>query len=117
MIPMVALAAVNVVVILAFEVYVVCRAARNTPSRRHLFLGQGRKKRREDRVARRGDRINRSGLQLETKTFFLDKPNWFKVSHILSLQSFFYLLCNASPITLLLKLEPTPKNIQEKSIC
>ena len=40
MIPMLALAAVNVCVILVFEVYVVCKASRNTPSRRHLFLGQ-----------------------------------------------------------------------------
>lgn len=40
MIPMLALAAVNVIVILTFEVYVVCKAAKNTPSRRHLFLGQ-----------------------------------------------------------------------------
>ena len=40
MIPMLALAAVNVCVILVFEIYVVCKASRNTPSRRHLFLGQ-----------------------------------------------------------------------------
>jgi hypothetical protein len=40
MIPMLALASVNVCVIVAFEVYVVCKASRNTPSRRHLFLGQ-----------------------------------------------------------------------------
>ncbi len=40
MIPMLALAAVNVCVIVSFEVYVVCKASRNTPSRRHLFLGQ-----------------------------------------------------------------------------
>lgn len=39
-IPMMALATVNVIMILTFEVYVVCKAARNTPSRRHLFLGQ-----------------------------------------------------------------------------
>ena len=40
MVPMLALASVNVVVILAFEVFVLCKASRNTPSRRHLFLGQ-----------------------------------------------------------------------------
>ena len=39
-IPMLVLASVNVLVVLAFEVYVVCKASRNTPSRRHLFLGQ-----------------------------------------------------------------------------
>ncbi len=39
-VPMLALAAVNVVVILAFEAFIVCKAYRNTPSRRHLFLGQ-----------------------------------------------------------------------------
>ena len=32
MIPMLALAAVNVCVILVFEVYVVCKTSRNTPS-------------------------------------------------------------------------------------
>ena len=41
-VPMLALAAVNVCVILVFEIYVVCKASRNTPSRRHLFLGQAR---------------------------------------------------------------------------
>ncbi len=40
-VPMLALAAANVLVISAFEVYVLCRAWRaHTPSRRHLFLGQ-----------------------------------------------------------------------------
>lgn len=37
---MLALASINVMVIVTFEVYVVCKASRNTPSRRHLFLGQ-----------------------------------------------------------------------------
>ena len=40
-VPMLALAAVNVLVLVTFEVYVVCKASRNTPSRRHLFLGKG----------------------------------------------------------------------------
>ena len=39
-IPMITFSAVNVIMIVAFEIYVVCKAARNTPSRRHLFLGQ-----------------------------------------------------------------------------
>ena len=39
-VPMLALATLNVVVILVFEIYILFRAARNTPSRRHLFLGQ-----------------------------------------------------------------------------
>ncbi|XP_059091368.1 extracellular calcium-sensing receptor-like isoform X2 [Tigriopus californicus] len=40
MIPMLTFSAINVIVILTFEVYVLCKASRNTPSRRHLFLGQ-----------------------------------------------------------------------------
>eukprot|EP00095_Tigriopus_kingsejongensis_P007515 maker-scaffold103_size370364-snap-gene-1.24 protein:Tk07515 transcript:maker-scaffold103_size370364-snap-gene-1.24-mRNA-1 annotation:"g-protein coupled receptor family c group 5 member c isoform x1" len=40
MIPMLTLSAINVIMILTFEVYVLCKASRNTPSRRHLFLGQ-----------------------------------------------------------------------------
>ncbi|CAB4058494.1 unnamed protein product [Lepeophtheirus salmonis] len=39
-IPMMALAAINVIAILGFEIYVVTKASRHTPSRRHLFLGQ-----------------------------------------------------------------------------
>lgn len=39
-VPMLAVATVNVIVLIAFEIYVVCKASRNTPSRRHLFLGQ-----------------------------------------------------------------------------
>jgi len=34
------LAAANVVAALLMEAYVVCRASRDVPSRRHLFLGQ-----------------------------------------------------------------------------
>lgn len=34
------LSAVNVIVILVYEVYIVCWSAKTTPSRRHLFLGQ-----------------------------------------------------------------------------
>lgn len=39
-IPMLTFSAVNVVMIVTFEVYVICKATRDTPSRRHLFLGQ-----------------------------------------------------------------------------
>jgi hypothetical protein len=39
-IPMLVFSSVNVAVIVCFEAYVVYRASRNTPSRRHLFLGQ-----------------------------------------------------------------------------
>ena len=34
------LSSVNVVVIIVYEVYILCWSARTTPSRRHLFLGQ-----------------------------------------------------------------------------
>ena len=40
--PMLALSALNVICILIFEVYVICKAARNSPSRRHLFLGKSK---------------------------------------------------------------------------
>lgn len=39
-IPVLALAAVTMVLITCFEVFVLCKAWRTTPSRRHLFLGQ-----------------------------------------------------------------------------
>ncbi|XP_045595524.1 metabotropic glutamate receptor 3 isoform X3 [Procambarus clarkii] len=39
-VPLLAAAATNAAAILAFEVYVLVRAAHGTPSRRHLFLGQ-----------------------------------------------------------------------------
>jgi len=38
--PMMGLSAMNVLVILAFEIFVICKATGNSPSRRHLFLGQ-----------------------------------------------------------------------------
>lgn len=38
--PMLGLAAMNVLVILAYEIFVICKATGNSPSRRHLFLGQ-----------------------------------------------------------------------------
>ncbi|XP_056629721.1 uncharacterized protein LOC130440517 isoform X1 [Diorhabda sublineata] len=39
-IPVLALSAITMVLILGFEVFVLCKAWRTTPSRRHLFLGQ-----------------------------------------------------------------------------
>jgi len=39
-VPLVAASATNAAAILAFEAYIVARALRGTPSRRHLFLGQ-----------------------------------------------------------------------------
>lgn len=40
-VPMITFSAVNVIMIITFEVYVICKASRQSaPSRRHLFLGQ-----------------------------------------------------------------------------
>uniref|UniRef100_A0A6P7G9L7 Uncharacterized protein LOC114335193 isoform X1 n=1 Tax=Diabrotica virgifera virgifera TaxID=50390 RepID=A0A6P7G9L7_DIAVI len=39
-IPVLALSAITMILILGFEVFVLCKAWRSTPSRRHLFLGQ-----------------------------------------------------------------------------
>ncbi|XP_069704949.1 metabotropic glutamate receptor 2 [Periplaneta americana] len=39
-VPLLALAALAMLVIAGFEVFVLCKARRTTPSRRHLFLGQ-----------------------------------------------------------------------------
>lgn len=39
-IPVLALAAITMILIASFEVFVLCKAWRTTPSRRHLFLGQ-----------------------------------------------------------------------------
>ncbi|CAH1099183.1 unnamed protein product [Psylliodes chrysocephalus] len=39
-IPVLALSAITMILILGFEVFVLCKAWRTTPSRRHLFLGQ-----------------------------------------------------------------------------
>lgn len=39
-IPLLVLSALNVVVILTYEIFIVCRSARISPSRRHLFLSQ-----------------------------------------------------------------------------
>ena len=39
-VPLLVMSAVNVGIILTFEVFIVCKAVRSTPSRRHLFLSQ-----------------------------------------------------------------------------
>ncbi|KAL3280436.1 hypothetical protein HHI36_023903 [Cryptolaemus montrouzieri] len=39
-VPVLSLSAVSMTMIVGFEVFVVCKVYRNTPSRRHLFLGQ-----------------------------------------------------------------------------
>ena len=39
-VPLLVMSAVNVGIILTFEVFIVCKAVRSTPSRRHVFLSQ-----------------------------------------------------------------------------
>jgi hypothetical protein len=39
-VPLLVMSAVNVGIMLTFEVFIVCKAVRSSPSRRHLFLSQ-----------------------------------------------------------------------------